>query len=379
MKRIKNSERGEVSLFVVVFAALLLTIVTVSFVRIMIHDQQQASTIDLSQSAYDSAQAGVEDAKLALLRCNNGGDCSALNSLTCNEAVGSSGEEVKLEDSESTSLNQAYTCLLINTQTDDVKGSLGKDGSDLIPLIGLSTFNTIKVEWFSTRDLSDANSLYATNLLASIPNFSDGTPLLGQTTWSAFRPSIMRAQLIQFNSGTGFSLSDFDNGASPNASNNVLFLYPTNISTDNTKSFTSDVRKSEKVTSIPQVKCNNLGATQNYACSATITLPQKVSGNDFPAYLRLTSLYKSSDYRITMQNIDNGITTQVKFNGVLPSIDSTGRASDMFRRVQARVRLTNTAFPYPEAEVDITGSLCKNFEVTNADTGYNLLSPTCTP
>jgi len=370
-------EKGSVSLFVVIFAALLITIVTVSFVRIMIQDQQQASSSDLSQSAYDSAQAGVEDAKRALLRyqslCSSGdiAGCDAarnsIDSATCNKAVEvlsdvkTSNNEVKVESGGSNSLDQAYTCVKINLQTDDYLGSLAQDSSKLIPLVGSSEFKSIHIEWFGPKDLQ------GTGMKIDVPSIS-GTPLLAQNSWvsntSPNRPSIMSTQLMQFNSKTGFILSDLNSGDESKGSSHTLFLYPSNI-VDSKKQFTDDFRNKAKA--LAQVNCKSDLTGGGYACSATIELPEAIKVGDRTAYLNLTSLYKKSSYRITLLDSSSG---EVKFDGVQPEIDSTGRANNLFRRVKSRVELVDANFPYPEAEVDITGNFCKNFRVTDAATDY---------
>lgn len=381
-----KSQAGAVSLFIIVFTALLITIVTVSFVRLMLSDQQQATTSDLSQSAYDSAQAGIEDAKRALLfyqsECATGdvSRCATaqnyLNSDTCNDAVNGvyaadvSGQEVLVKQTQGDeSLQQAYTCVKVTLQTDDYIGSLNQDASKLIPLIGVSVFNTIKIEWFSAKDLQSNTTT------VDVPSFARGPQLLTQAAWSAAgtpnRPSIMRAQLMQF-STSGFMLSDFDgdtNSAGVSDAN-TLFLYPSNI-VDTTKSFASNARKT--ATSSPVLStCSATLGSGGYACSATITLPDPIGGGSRQAYLNLAAIYKKANYRITLLNG----STPVQFNGVQPKIDSTGRANDLFRRVESRVEVLDGI--YPDAAVDITGSFCKDFLITDNVADYSA-NASCAP
>lgn len=379
-----NEQKGAVSLFVVIFAALLITVVTVSFVRIMMQNQKQATAADLSQSAYDSAQAGVEDAKRALLRyqdiCSSGGDCASaktqINSTTCNTAVDGlddidiSGDEVKIQNSSENALDQAYTCVKIDTQTDDYIGELGQDTSKVIPLVGTSGFNSIRVEWFSARDLHGSGTAVDT------PSFTDGTPLLRQASWTSSaqqnRPSLMKAQLIEY-STSGFNLSDFNSNTSTDGSSNTLFLYPSNI-VDTSKSFSSNVRITPATPNSPVlINCKDSLSAGGYACSATLILPRTVNASQ-RAYLILKSFYKSTNFRVTLLNSGSA----VRFDGVQPAIDSTGRANDLFRRVQTRVEMIDTSFPYPQAEIDINGNFCKDFMITDDPDDYES-NPSCTP
>jgi Tfp pilus assembly protein PilX len=377
MKKKINKQYGEVAIFVVIFAALLITVVTVSFVSIMIKDQQQASNTDLSQSAYDSAQAGVEDAKRAILKCiSEGSKCdmstaSVINSPKCNVAIDTLGDVTNKDGTPVTvgnsNMNQAYTCTTISLNTSDFLGTLAVNQSKIIPLIGTSQFNKIQIQWFTNNDLGSSY-----NGQVSLPGSSVLTPLFAQNSWTANIPPIMRTQLIQF--GSSFKLTDFDATSNNQSNSNTLFLYPAQ-SGSNSTDFSLDGQKNVNPGnpgSPMPISCQSNFNFANYACTATISLPNPIGAGNRTAFLRLTSLYNKTSYRVTLLNGVNNI----QFNGVQPSIDSTGRASDLYRRVQARVELTDINFPYPDAAVDLTGNFCKDFMITDSSSDY---SNKCTP
>ena len=392
MKTIRTiqSQSGAVSIFVVIFAALLITIVTVSFIRIMVNDQNQATNNDLSQSAYDSAQAGVEDAKRALLRfqsvCQTQGVAACdllaqqLATNECNQAlrlgdiVPSSGDvtaEVPIQQITSANddiLDQAYTCVTIDLETEDYIGSLSLNDSKLIPLIGKAadgstTFDRVTVEWFSRDDLgADTGTGVSLLGVAAAP-----LPLREQPEWPVNRPALLRTSLIQY--GDMFTLEDFDYSAAAGSNGNTLFLYPTAASTSPTQSFSRDSRRNSPTAATPAdiaadtplgVQCQTSLASGGYACRTTLLLPNPINGGERTAYLRLTALYNASHFRVTLANA----STSLNFNGVQPEIDSTGRANDLFRRVASRVDLIDTNFPFPNGAIEVGGNLCKDFAVT---------------
>jgi hypothetical protein len=187
----------------------------------------------------------------------------------------------------------------------------------------------------------------------------------------------MRTQLMQFSSN-GFSLSDFDNtNASSQSNANTLFLYPsgttgTAVSTVDQKAFSGrDTRKTPTGAPLP-IFCSGKLSTGGYACRVQLTLPVPIGAGDRTAFLRLSALYNKASYRVTLLNSGS----PVKFNAVQPEIDSTGRANDLFRRVQSRAELIDANFPYPNATVDVTGNFCKDFTITDKTADYK---NNCTP
>jgi len=271
MKNISTSKQsGAVSLFVVIFAMLIITVVTISFLRLMMVDQSQASDTDLSQSAYDSAQAGVEDAKRALLHyqqvCSSTPSlcatlASSLSSDVCNAAVlidgvvpsssvkggtPSTPGEIMVQQSTSATdaiLDQAYTCVTMKLATQDYVGQLSADDSQIVPLISESPYDTVTIRWFSRDDLADSTGAL------DLQNVVSGAllPEKTQAGWPTTRPSLMRAQLIQF--GSSFKLDGFDyvkdSGGTTQSNANTVFLYPSSSAGASTiDSFTAlDTRK----------------------------------------------------------------------------------------------------------------------------------------
>lgn len=404
-----NKQSGAVSLFVVVFFMLLVTVVTVSFLRLMISDQQQASNNDLSQSAYDSAQAGVEDAKRALLKyrsdcLSSPGSCAgyasslsttecnaALNGISGTGAIGPNGktDEILVQQSLSgndAALDQAYTCVTIQLETDDYVGNVSANQSQIVPLISASAFDRVRIEWFSKEDVMTSGSSAAVNLS---PVGASGQPLYTQGQWPLNRPPLMRAQLIQF--AQTFTVASFDTVSGAQSNGASMFLYPTSQSGIPERTMTDyDQRKTsptdnpnpkDALTTPTAISCVTTLNSGGYACSAVLVLPQAIgsaSNVDRTAFLRLMPLYNATHFSVTLWNGPvNAGSVPVKFKDVQPEVDSTGRANDIFRRVQSRVDLFDTSFPYPDASIDLTGNFCKDFAVT--DTQYIPAATPCTP
>lgn len=375
-----HKQSGAVSLFIVIFSALLITVITLSFTSLMIKDQQQATEADLSQSAYDSALAGVEDAKRAIIKyetickTKTADECNTakatLLSSDCNVSVDmldninlNGDKEVDIKTGSADSLNQAYTCVKVILDTPDYLGTLPVDSYEMVPLSGEANFDKIKIEWFSANDLGSDTNDYEVSLLDHVT----AQPLFLQKEWPANRPPILQAQVVQY-SENGFNLANLDTDYEPGyqSNNNTVFLYPVSVLGLTASNFT-EYRLEKK--GIDPVSCSKSLISGGYACSMTLTLATPVGGgNRKEAYLYIGALYNSTDFKVSMLDSTNKV---VKFKAVQPEVDSNGRANDLFRRVKARVRLNDASFPYPTSALAVKGDLCKNFIVTDVDTDFN--------
>ena len=395
MKSSKNFKKGGVSIFIVMVVGVLVSIMSASFLRLMFRDQEQASKLDLSQSAYDSAQAGVEDAKrfLRIFRaaCGASGtgifegvtfNCNAMRSAIQNEScytlatagIGNPNGETIIQTtsgaggaSNDASLNQAYTCVKLRMNTADFLGRTNDGSPSVINLRGTTAFDRVRIRWHSRENMTNGNNI----ALDSLSNPSARPNINAQNWRNQNRPAILKAQFYGYVPGAGRSSSSMDtpypddgNGASE------MLFYPTNSisalssNVSNMPTVRRNKSSSQATTDYTFTRCSDrMDANSNaYACETTVNIGRSVSPNDV-LYLRLTPLMNDSNFRVELLNGN----TVVDFAGVQPRVDSTGRANTQLRRVESRIGFNDTSFPVPLFSAQTESNeepICKDFSVT---------------
>ena len=152
----------------------------------------------------------------------------------------------------------------------------------------------------------------------------------------------------------------------------TIYLYPD--TTVGSATFGLDARRTSGGLASQPVRCESTFPLSGYACQATLDLPGMITNRT--GYLRLTSLYVGTHFQVELLD---GADDVVPLDGVQPAVDSTGRANDLFRRVEARIQMGNAAFPYPRATVDITNNFCKVFSVASTPAQYADNLASCDP
>ncbi len=357
-KRIKT-KRGAASFYIVAISTLVLVIVAASFAAIIISEIARTSNNDLAQSAYDSAMAGVEDAKLAYYKCANEGNCGNIVEGDCYAVARALGrireeEEIEVPIQESNisenNMQQAYTCLKMKTDLDDhiVTTQIGEVVPIKVELKNpneVPSIDTIGVSWGAKNDIQDE----------------------GGTEIETDHMPILALGVIQ--TADSFELSDFDMTKDGKTDRGMLFLKPSD-EVEATYSFSEDylLKSNDKTvvktvdTNLIQnkfldVKCGGEVAENHNGmpCYAEIGLPEAVGGGrNKDTFIVAVALIGqgtnegSDSYNVRLQFCGDGgctikdvATGEASDNSMTLAtqieVDSTGRANDIYRRVSTRL------------------------------------------
>lgn len=427
MKKIRT-KKGIASFYLVAMATLLLGVLTVGFSAYVVNEVNRTTNFDLSKSAYDSALAGIQDAKLAIMNYNScikqGATMSAsaptgTGNVTCDEILyymnhpdcymvghilgrytrkDDTGEVLVKESSErGNKMQQAYTCVKITSPTDYRTRLNSSDSTRVIPLKlkdgNINTVKTIRISW---SDNSGTN--YNNTLFDAAGNLTFGT--------KASNPPIISLQLMQ--TSTEFSLSDFDYSQGAATDRGMLYLAPADRKTNNpsgmvTKRYidiTADnkvrnaagkgfAKSNDKVSqNLPYLVNCDPNSGNSFLCSAEIELPEPVGGtrSDETFMLVVSLPYGGPDTDIAISmctsvgecnavSTSENVTTGAQNSGSVVEIsnqiriDSTGRANNLYKRIESRVETnSNQFYTFAYDAIQALGDNTSKTIVKNIDT-----------
>lgn len=366
MSKLGREENGAASFIVVIFLAIILSVLTIGFVRLAINEQRDSTDDDLTKRAFYAAESGTEDAKRAIREYLDGTITPAQFGASddCKPPTSGFYDPVLSTDP---GLDVEYTCQLIDLTPERYFGKLdGANQTITIPLVPESgeTITSLEIKWHMNNPIADGGDGQLISEIG-LPDPSV-TALRSVNAWntSPYRhPAMLRANI--FSHGTGnLSSADISNPTNQH----VSFLYPN-------RSGTSPAGNVANVGGgIKNANCNGTAAAGALVCSETF---DGFSGGR-TYYLRLTSLYRGAQFELIM----NTTSGQASFKDAQAVIDVTGRAADVYRRVRTTVNLNNFA-DLPGEAISSLDAICKNFSVTNdaADfsgnptTGSSCVSP----
>ena len=440
-----KNKKGAASFYVVAFSTLILVILASSFAAAVIVQIARSSNDDLAQSAYDSAMAGIEDAKVAFANyynCINSGvienEANAklrddLPEITCEDIVywvnhpnensdkykscdmvahilGRIGKtesgEVPIRESVvnrenedvDNGMDQAYTCVKIETRLDDYRATLTSMNPYKIVKVNFthadaSKIKKVRISW---QQIDNETNLTFNNATSNGATFQ---PLLSK---EASVPATLAVTLLQ--SSFDGNIQEMMNKimiGNESTDRSTMYFVPTNsrgtamtnnLTATETTTFRGLYDGNDNIIGKSLIASMNDHAkdypymvycdtSKEYACSVTLELPTPIDGSknrDEKTFMFIVQMpYEKPDTDFAIEYIcgdasdnchgdstitENSAIAQIGNAQIL--IDSTGRANDLFRRVETRLEPADSVFEYPYYAVQV-GSLWKDLTVTS--------------
>ncbi len=362
---INKNEAGVVPIIITIFIMIILGLITIGFAQLMRREQRHVLDRQLSTQAFYAAETGVNDAVKALAKGY------ALNKTSCapdapGAAAGDPFIAGKNKLDAATGIVQ-YTCLIIDPAPNTLEyGSVGTDHSTgvLVQSQGSTAISSIEVSWQGQN--SDTTDTFVNRTPRDFPPLTtkDPDPACTSTTCWPSQTGVLRMSLTPMNA------FDRDN-LIKNTYTAMLYPFPgAGPGTTTYASGQADPAQGQIVDGGCAAVISS-GAKQFRYCNAIIDgLSQK------SYFLRLKSIYHASTVTITAYG-GGPPASQLRLVGAQALVDATGKANDVLRRIQVRVR-TGQDFDFPEAPLDSVQSLCKRFSVW-PPAGYQAdpIDPSC--
>lgn len=312
----KINQQGIVSIVTTLIIIIIITVVTLSLSAISRRELRQALDEQLSSQALYAAETGVNDA-IKKIKSNDSAVTTGVDSCSkTGTGVGAIFTNNTLGE------NIKYTCVLI----DKTPGSIVTD----IPIGGMKVYtidtaadnmSTLKITWSGKNGESDGSCTV------------DGTCFSTAGGWGD-KMGLLRVRLL-------------DNRYIPNTE---VVAYPGPLS--------SDASNTANTAALGDKKVLYGSCSTDKSCFINIT-------GLFGARIFKLQLYSYyGDIKVDVEGYDSS-GGNVSFLGAQTTIDSTGAAADVLRRIKVAIPSDNNIESFPNFVLSSGTSLCKRF-TTNA-------------
>lgn len=317
------NQRGIVAIVVTIILMLVITLIVLSFSKISRREQRNALDRQLSTQAFYAAESGVNDARKVIDGWLSAGSSSLNDDYTSNCTAFATAGSITLPGVLSGSGAASYTCIFVDPSPPEIVYT-NSDTQHVLPIKDKSgaAINTIEIYWDSAKASG--------NFVGCPPIVPSNTS--NPATWPpGCDAPLLRVELV----------------AAPFTTSKSFFIYPS-AGSGGTINFGSTTGTKA------QGNCTVVPANPNRCKIEIIGL----GGTEY--YLRVKPIYSSAALTIKATKVIGGAAELV---GAQALIDVTGRATDVVRRIQVRVKANNLVGSVPLYGLEGTDKICKKFSI----------------
>jgi len=349
-----RDQAGAASIIIVLFMSIILTVVTIGFLRIALNEQRISTDDDLSTRAFYAAESGIEDARRAI-RENlvgtltdaelNADNCDVPSVVRYSSILSDSGE-----------FDAEYSCMLIDFTPNSLRSELSSANQSrqyeikpINPSSGSAQIGEVILSWHVDAPAgTDGDGVVSIG--GGPVDLRAGSDLsIPQTTNWDF-PAMMRVEFINYPTAN-FGRSDINSSTSfvspavgGTGSSGNVFPGGNPNSAVNGRVLTADC-----------VDTNN----NDFACSMRFDMSGLPANRNLE--VRISNLYSATTFEMTMESPAGD---PLLFDEAQAIVDVTGRAGGVFRRVEAVLDLSDPDL-LPDFAVQSAEDICKDFSFTD--------------
>jgi hypothetical protein len=347
-QNIASNQQGFAAFTVTLILMIVLSLIVLGFAANARREQASALNDQLSTAAYYAAESGVNDA-YNVIKQDEIHDIPIVAQSNCGAGGTTYGNTssggTSTEDSAGTI---GYSCLIVNPSPQSLEYSPLSDGQgQVIPLFGqtasgvATAISKISLSWEDHTQQGAVNYGTCPDTTYSFPPQSSNTPVSAYAT--TCEAGVLQIDLFPDTTAAFSSLA---------TSTSTVFLQPVR----NTSATESNNTYTVMNGAVLPAECSSTHAYgAEYDCDETLSLP---SAGQY--YMRITPFYSDASVSITAAGGASG--AQLDLTGAQALVDSTGKATDVLKRIQERICISDyCTSATPLGAIQSTIGVCKEF------------------